>query len=431
MVKQHCFPIWPATWRLQPGPDLNTMSSNKILLVEDNTSVLRTMQRIIENDGFSVVCATTMREVQTILDQGEHSFMACVLDYCLPDATDGETLPIVLARKIPTIVLTGRSDMETREKVLLQPVVDYVPKDTPAAFEYTIKMIRRIHHNPGIRVLVVDDSVTIRSYLRQLLRRHLYEVLEAPEADTALRMLRDDPTIRLVLSDHDMPGKNGVSMVSEIRRFRSHEELAIIGISASQDPAMTARFIKAGADDYLNKPFNHEEFFCRVTRNVEFVENLRALSRAAHEDPLTGLPNRRYFFENVLKQTQPFGVAMVDIDHFKHINDRFGHDIGDLALKLVADLLRAQFPGKHIARFGGEEFVILAQARSEQDMLAAMEAFRASVADAVFPTSQGDLQFTLSIGVAAGLPDISALLKLADERLYMAKNRGRNQVCTG
>jgi len=142
---------------------LNTMSSNKILLVEDNTSVLRTMQRIIENDGFSVVCATTLREVETILAQGEHHFMACVLDYCLPDASNGETLPIVLARKIPTIVLTARSDMETREKVLLQAVVDYVPKDTPAAFEYTIKMIRRIHHNPGIRVLVVDDSVTIRS----------------------------------------------------------------------------------------------------------------------------------------------------------------------------------------------------------------------------------------------------------------------------
>lgn len=413
---------------VRPVAGVQTRMSNKILLVEDNTAVLRTMQRIIENDGFEVVCAVDMHEVQTIL-QGGTDYMACVLDYCLPDAPDGEALPLVLKHQIPTIVLTARSDMETREKVLLQPVVDYVPKDTPAAFEYTIKMVRRIQANPGIRVLVVDDSATIRGYLRQLLRRHRYEVLEAAEADTALRMLRDDPSIRLVLSDHDMPGKSGVVMVSEIRRFRSHEELAIIGISGSQDPAMTARFIKAGADDYLNKPFNHEEFFCRVTRNIEFVENLRALSRAANEDPLTGLPNRRYFFENVLKQTRPFGVAMVDIDHFKAINDNFGHDIGDLALKLLADLLRAHFPGRHIARFGGEEFVILLQAEREQDMLPALETFREQVSQMVYPTSMGDLRFTLSAGVAAGQNDISALLKLADDRLYKAKQQGRNRVC--
>lgn len=413
---------------VRPVAGVQTRMSNKILLVEDNTAVLRTMQRIIENDGFEVVCAVDMHEVQTIL-QGGTDYMACVLDYCLPDAPDGEALPLVLKHQIPTIVLTARSDMETREKVLLQPVVDYVPKDTPAAFEYTIKMVRRIQANPGIRVLVVDDSATIRGYLRQLLRRHRYEVLEAAEADTALRMLRDDPSIRLVLSDHDMPGKSGVVMVSEIRRFRSHEELAIIGISGSQDPAMTARFIKAGANDYLNKPFNHEEFFCRVTRNIEFVENLRALSRAANEDPLTGLPNRRYFFENVLKQTRPFGVAMVDIDHFKAINDNFGHDIGDLALKLLADLLRAHFPGRHIARFGGEEFVILLQAEREQDMLPALETFREQVSQMVYPTSMGDLRFTLSAGVAAGQNDISALLKLADDRLYKAKQQGRNRVC--
>lgn len=402
--------------------------SNTILLVEDNTAVLRTMQRIIENDGFGVVCATTKQEVAAILQQST-DFMACVLDYSLPDAADGEALPLVLQHKIPTIVLTARSDMETREKVLLQPVVDYVPKDTPAAFEYTIKMVRRIQANPGIRVLVVDDSSTIRSYLRQLLQRHRYEVLEASEADTALRMLRDDPSIRLVLSDHDMPGKSGVVMVSEIRRFRSNDELAIIGVSGSQDPAMTARFIKAGADDYLNKPFNHEEFFCRVTRNIEFVENLRALSRAAHEDPLTGLPNRRFFFENVLKQTRPFGVAMVDIDHFKAINDQFGHDMGDLALKLLADLLYGRFMGKHIARFGGEEFVIMLQAEHERDMLAELEAFREQVAQMAYPTARGELRFTLSIGAAAGPQDIGTLLKLADDRLYKAKQQGRNRVC--
>ena len=156
-------------------------------------------------------------------------------------------------------------------------------------------------------------------------------------------------------------------------------------------------------------------------------------------DPLSGLANRRQFelalareVDRVARSGESALVLMVDIDHFKRVNDTHGHLIGDEVLLLVARIMRSTFRyDDRLYRFGGEEFVILAQARSEQDMLAAMEAFRASVADAVFPTSQGDLQFTLSIGVAAGLPDISALLKLADERLYMAKSRGRNQVCTG
>ena len=94
-----------------------------------------------------------------------------------------------------------------------------------------------------------------------------------------------------------------------------------------------------------------------------------------------------------------------------------------------ADLLRAHFPGRHIARFGGEEFVILLQAEREQDMQPALEAFREQVSQMVYPTAMGDLRFTLSVGVAAGHNDISALLKLADDRLYKAKQQGRNRVC--
>jgi PleD family two-component response regulator len=120
-------------------------------------------------------------------------------------------------------------------------------------------------------------------------------VIEAADAEQALAILRRERGIRLVLTDHDMPGMDGVRMTSTVRRFLDHTHLAIIGISGSQDPTMTARFIKAGADDYLQKPFNYEEFFCRVTRNVEFVENLQALKESANKDHLSGLSNRRHF----------------------------------------------------------------------------------------------------------------------------------------
>lgn len=403
------------------------MHSRHVLLVEDNAAVQRTLQRMLEEDGYRAICAASKQEMLRILANEEPgSLLACLLDYCLPDAPEGEALPELIARQIPTIVLTARNDLTTREQVLLQPVVDYIPKDNPAAYEYTLRMLHRIEHNPGTRVLVVDDSSAIRGYLGQLLRRQLYEVVEASNGETALNQLVNDPGIRLVLTDHDMPGMNGVRLCSEIRRFRSPGEVAIIGISSSQDPSMSARFIKAGADDFLTKPFNHEEFFCRVTRNVEYVENLQALSRAAREDLLTGLPNRRHFFESVQRQPLPHALAMVDIDHFKHINDNYGHDIGDQALRWVGKLLSDTFGHDRVARFGGEEFVILLAA--DQPLAQTLEAFRQQLASAALSTSRGDLQLTVSIGAATGPQDVSILLKQADEQLYRAKQGGRNRV---
>lgn len=405
------------------------MNCHRVLIVEDNKAVLRTLDRMLTSLQYETVCASSMAEVRALLAE-DAAFSACLLDYCLPDAPDGETLPIVLEKRIPTVVLTARNDIDTREKILALPVVDYIPKDNPSSFEYALKMIYRIHANPQIKVLVVDDSLAIRGYLSQLLRRHLYQVLEASNAVEALALLRDHPDIRLTLLDHDMPGMNGVAMSSEVRRFRSNEDVAIIGISASQDPYMSARFLKAGADDYLNKPFNHEEFFCRITRNVEFVENLRALSRAAHEDPLTGLHNRRSFFDQVLQQKDAYGVAMIDIDFFKHINDAHGHFSGDEALRQLATQLRTRFDDCHVARFGGEEFAILIPGDDKLAALRRLEDCRKQVAQHDFAINEQTLNFTLSIGFASsGGRDINQLLKQADESLYRAKQTGRNRLC--
>lgn len=406
------------------------MNKKRVLIVEDNKTVLRTLERMLHAQAFDTVSASSMADVNALLDHDDQ-FSACLLDYCLPDAPDGETLPVVLARNIPTVVLTARNDIETREKILALPVADYIPKDNPSSFEYALKMVQRIHANPLIKVMVVDDSMAIRSYLRQLLQRHLYQVLEAADAAQALALMRNHPDIRLILLDHDMPGMTGIAMSSEVRRFRSNEEVAIIGISASQDPYMSARFLKAGADDYLNKPFNHEEFFCRITRNVEFVENLQALSRAAKEDPLTGLANRRSFFEQVLRTSSHYGVAMIDIDYFKRINDEYGHSGGDDVLQYLAGELRHAFHDCHCARFGGEEFAILVSNTDKVATLKRLEEFRKKIAAHTMSIHDLPLRFTLSIGYAAAIEpsNIHQTLKTADGALYRAKQTGRNRLC--
>ena len=407
------------------------MTPRRVLIVEDNKSVLRSLERMLSLHDFQTVSAMSMAEVESIL-ASDCDFSACLLDYSLPDALDGETLPIVLAKGIPTVVLTGRNDNVTREKILTQSVVDYIPKDNPSSFEYALKMILRIHINPSIKVMVVDDSLAVRGYLRQLLRRHLFQVIEAKDAQEALTLLRDHDDVRLILLDYDMPNMSGVQMTSKVRHFRSNEDVAIIGISASEDPYMSARFLKAGADDFLTKPFNHEEFFCRVTRNIEFVENLRSLSRAAREDPLTGLANRRSFFDTVLQQKTAFSVAMLDIDFFKHINDTFGHSGGDTVLRDLADHLRKAFAGCHIARFGGEEFAILMPSNNKLTDLKQLEDFRKQITASLIMIDERPLHFTISIGYASnsdGVRDIHALLKIADDALYRAKETGRNRVC--
>ncbi|MDF0605332.1 diguanylate cyclase [Neisseriaceae bacterium TC5R-5] len=403
----------------------------RVLVIEDSLVLIRPLCRMVEEIGFEACPVHSLAEMRLRMAQ-EPKFVAAIADYSLPDALNGEHLAELFQVAIPTIVLTSRSDVEMRERILQLPVVDYVTKESPAAFDYVMRMLIRIHKNPSIKVLIVDDSTSFRAFLREHLERHLYQVLEASNAKQALECLHQEKSIKLVLTDNDMPGMDGIRMTSTIRRFLDHDRLAIIGISSNADPTMTTRFIKAGADDYLQKPFNFEEFFCRVTRNVEFVENLAALKDSADRDPLTGLANRRYFFEQVMQLKDGYSLAVLDIDFFKNVNDQYGHDVGDHVICNTARLMEQFFPEGVVARFGGEEFVILSPNPMEKDMRQRLEDLRQAIESCVIVTTKGSLRYTVSMGMAAAdLPEISRLLKLADERLYHAKQNGRNQICEG
>ena len=401
----------------------------RVLVIEDSTMLIRPVCRMVEELGFEAEPAQSLAELHEKL-AGDVHFIAAVADYCLPDAPNGEALPLLLQNGIPTIVLTAHNDQQTREDILSMPVVDYIPKDSPSALDYLMRMLKRIDRNPQIKVLVVDDSHTTRSLLRDYLQRHLYQVLEAVDAEEALQILREQSDVSLVLADFGMPGMDGAQMTSAIRRLYTHTRLAIVGISVQQDKTMTPRFLKAGADDYLQKPFTFEEFTCRITRNVEFVENLMTLEHLAHADPLTGLSNRRHLFEQVQKVRGAYGIAILDIDHFKLINDGFGHDVGDVVIQHLADRLREHFPRDIVARFGGEEFVVLMKRDAAHPLAQRLEALRQDVERQAVESHKGPVNYTISIGMAAATaPDIRELLRLADERLYKAKQGGRNRVC--
>lgn len=403
----------------------------KILVIEDSPMILKPLASIIRESGFEPIVAMSLADVKKILLKHQQDIFAAVADYCLPDALTGEVIPTLLDVSIPTVVLTGHADLETRDKVLSLPVVDYVSKESPAALEYVVKILNRLIRNPEITVLVVDDAITMRKYLRQLLERQLYRVVEADRAQMGLQFLAQDDSIRLVLTDQDMPGMDGMRFSSEIRRRYGYHRLSIIGISGLDNPVISARFIKAGADDFMHKPFSPEEFFCRITRNIEFTENIQALERAAHYDALTGLSNRHHFLELMRKIEGEFCVGICDIDSFKSVNDTYGHDVGDHAIRLMAGLLQESFPDGITSRFGGEEFVVVIPNNNIIDFVSRLNDMRTSLSMREITTTKGNFTIRMSAGVSIGGKDISlsAALKAADQALYAAKEGGRNRVC--
>ena len=167
------------------------------------------------------------------------------------------------------------------------------------------------------RVLVVDDSSVVRRYIVQLLEHQYIQTVQAVDGEQGLALLKNDPDITFVVTDHDMPHKDGISMIREVRQHYTRNQLAILGLSASDDRTLTAQFLKAGANDFLYKPFNQEEFFCRIHQLLDMKEANNELFRHANEDALTGLWNRRFLFNQACKGCEKRNIAMMDIDFFK------------------------------------------------------------------------------------------------------------------
>ena len=403
----------------------------KILIVEDSLPIIKLHTFLVKKAGFEPVTAETLAEVHAMEDQLDEFFCA-IIDYSLPDAPEGEAISFLLDRKVPGIVMTGMLDDKVRDNILRLPVIDYITKESKQAYNYLQHLIQKLQQNKNVKVLVVDDSASSRNYLRHLLERHNYQVIMASCGSDALDQLKTHPDTKLVITDKEMPNMDGLELCNEIRATYTKDEISIIGVSGADNPSLTAKFIKNGANDFLKKPFCPEEFYCRVLQNVEYIESIETITRQANTDYLTGLYNRRYYFETVspkLHSEQPQTLAMMDIDFFKAVNDTYGHEAGDEVLKSVSQLLQSHFPDQLIARLGGEEFSVYFEDMALLDALDMLEDFRQSFAELTINSGEHSIQCTMSIGVTNGdYEQLDSLVKTADELLYQAKEGGRNQV---
>jgi diguanylate cyclase (GGDEF)-like protein len=335
------------------------------------------------------------------------------------------------------IVLTGSYDEIRREALVKQGVVDYVVKESRYSYRYAINMINRLYKNQAIQVLVVEDSKPYRKHITRLLVAHKYQVLEAENGLEAMAQLKTHPDIKMVITDYNMPEMDGFELVQAIRRQYEKADMIIIGLSGEDGGLLSIKFIKNGADDFLNKPFQQEEFYCRITNNIESLEQLHRIQELANRDYLTSLYNRRYFCEEgdkllkqAVKNNTEISLVAIDIDYFKSVNDEYGHEAGDKVLKFFSRELENILGRFLVARIGGEEFCIIVPGLSNIKVVNLINGFKQHLASQIIDVNDDEfVRLAFSAGVTnIKLDTINALLNQADEYLYRAKEAGRNMV---
>ena len=414
------------------------MEKSKILIVEDNKALAKLIAKKMEDKvEMDIDVAHTMAEAQAFLNNSKDYFIA-LLDLNLPDAPNGEIVDYVISKGLPSIVLTGSIDDATRESFIHKDIVDYVYKGNMDDINYIFQIINRLSKNRQYKVMIVEDSAPFRNSLKKILTSLQFHVFTAAHGEEAMSYFADNPDIRLVVCDYRMPVKDGLEVLKEIRAAGDKNQIGVLMMTSPSENVNGAIFLKNGANDFIAKPFVKEELICRVNNLIEAMENINQIADFANKDFLTGVYNRRYFYDDMNEyvayaeeRAEPYAVAMLDIDHFKEINDACGHDSGDRVLKTLAKkLIDETKNGDLIARFGGEEFCIVLKNISNEEAVKFFVNLRANIASCNVQLKKEQKNFTVSIGVAFSRSDykLDELLELADEALYRAKENGRNRV---
>jgi diguanylate cyclase (GGDEF)-like protein len=409
----------------------------KVLIVDDSKLVLTLLSyEISEQIETEILTAETYHEAAEIIEK--ESIHAAILDINLPDAPDGEVIDLALDKNIPVIVLTASMNDTTRQIVLQKEILEFVSKNNQQSVAYAVAVLKRVLQNYETNVLVVDDSKLYQSVIKANLEKLHVNVFTASNAEEALKIINDkEQKISLALIDYEMPGMNGMDLTMKLRSSYSKDELAIIALSSSEKPEIAEYFLKHGANDFIYKPFTDGGFLVRVNGMLDLIDLFKESRDRANKDFMTGAYNRRYFFESgetILKKQQrkqqALAVVMLDIDHFKKVNDTYGHDVGDIAIKEIKHILDANLRVTDlVARFGGEEFCILLEEISVEDLEVLLERIRKAFESNVITAGDVTFSYTTSIGAFHGLKkDLDEMIKVADNALYEAKEGGRNRV---
>jgi two-component system cell cycle response regulator len=296
------------------------------------------------------------------------------------------------------------------------------------------------------KILIAEDDPVSCHLLNNLLIKWNYDVTIVIDGIQALRILESEGAPRLAVLDWMMPGMEGVQVCQRIRERTGRPYIYVLLLTGRSEKQDILQGLELGADDYLTKPFDAQELRARLhvgQRILNLQDSLLSAQeelqfRATH-DTLTGTANRGAALDAIsreharyVREKVSFGIIMVDLDHFKNINDTYGHRCGDAVLKEAARRMSACVRlYDTVCRYGGEEFLIVVVSANDSITLALAERIRVAIESQPFATDSGEVHLTASFGVAVssdeGQMNADALLQLADEALYLAKHKGRNR----
>ncbi len=431
---------------------------NRILIV-DSSEVARTIIVRILNEEMpdtELITCGTVQEACTWLERSHFDLITTAL--MLPDKDGLELSRFVRASShhhyTPIIVVSGDADSRLLREGFAAGVTDYFDKLLGyQAFADFIKDF--MQRNSGLvgRILYVEDSPLAATLLIRLMEHHGLQVVHTAHAEEALQLLRDtapggpreDESFDIVITDFFLQGHmTGGDLLHAIRaKFHySSQEMPVLVLTGSGADEKQVEVFHAGGNDFVAKPIVEEVLMARIRSLLLIKQQFSALKRqseAMHRlaitDSLTQVYNRRYlldhgehFLDN--RNNQPVAAVLLDIDHFKKINDNLGHITGDRVLEAIGGLLLERLPkNAMVVRFGGEEFALLVARCNPRQANECAEDLRYHI-EMLHP---GGVSVTVSIGLATNQAHphltLTQLLNQADKLLYTAKSQGRNKVC--
>ncbi|MCL2183759.1 MAG: diguanylate cyclase [Chitinispirillia bacterium] len=290
-------------------------------------------------------------------------------------------------------------------------------------------------------ILVVDDEKSNIDVLNHILKDK-YRLFIAKCGQSAVKVAHENLP-DLILLDIIMPGMNGLEVLAALKQSKTTAGIPVIFITGQDSKETEIKGLNMGAVDYITKPFHNVIVEARVSTNMKIVEQMRIIRHMGITDELTGLPNRRYFNEQLtrewgrtIRETLPISMLMIDVDKFKIYNDTYGHPQGDTLLQAIAGIFKRSLkrPADFVARWGGEEFILLMPNTGADGAADVAERIRKNVEEMIIPCPNGEpTGTTVSIGVNSERPETNqpsdAFISKADRALYTAKESGRNRVC--
>jgi len=441
----------------------------KVLIADDDVEITRMISFFLEASGFEISAARDCVQVQMF---ARHSVDAILLDVHLPGGTGVDTLKKLKrspqTKNIPVLMISADPNPDLPRETVAIGAADFLPK--PIDLDRLLASLRASlqltdlgkttatptaelsgpvgRQNPEEGILVAEDDPFHRRILEKFLPSWGYSVQVVGDGEAAARALLAEGAPRLALLDWMMPGLDGPAVCRRVRQQSGRPYTYIVLLTAKGQKKDLLEGMESGADDYLVKPFDAQELQARLRTGKRILQLQKELLQAQEElrhqathDALTKIPNRAAILDALhrglaqdQREQRPTGAILADIDDFKKLNDTYGHQAGDAALREVsrrlASVVRAY---DRVGRYGGEEFLVVAHNCGEVEARSLAERLRLCVSETPVLLPEGkSIQITLSLGVATS-PIAQAcheeqLIAAADLALYSAKRAGRNRV---